>query len=638
MEQDFLKELRSELVQELTQNLGDWEETILTLDRTLDSNEADSESRAARAEAIAQAFRIAHSIKGSCAALGLTNVAEFGHAVEDGLSILRNHNQLVSPDVISTLLKAGDEFKRAVEAIGACRENQWSAGELLGTVRNMTETLNIRLGNGVPAAPVEAMNASGHFEIEAVASPAVPEPLENHGEEHLAVQSTTPPVSKPSVRPTTGESPRNSEGATTQKTAESIRMDPARLETLLDLVGELVVIKSQILMEFGERSRADLKSSALLTLFDRTVRDLQDRALGMRMTSLKPLFMRIRRVVRDTADKVGKPADIDVGGEDMEIDRSMIELLADPLMHLVRNSLDHGIESPADRAFTGKSQQARLQMKAERRGGRLELSVSDDGRGIHREKVLARAREKGLVPDGVQDERLTDAEVFDYLFMPGFSTAEKVTDISGRGVGLDVVRSNVQKLKGTITVRSTRGQGTEFRLSLPLTTAITDGIIVQSRGVRMVIPLEGVREFVCQGEDSRCSIDPQTDAVRIRDEVLPLLNLAALFPIAHHVGASTTALKDSDEGRNRKCGSLVVVDCMGESCAIEIDGILGQAQVVTKPLPGVVAFESGVSGTAVMGDGVIALVLDVSSLPRSLLNPVQGGLVSQQESEVSVAA
>jgi two-component system chemotaxis sensor kinase CheA len=277
-------------------------------------------------------------------------------------------------------------------------------------------------------------------------------------------------------------------------------------------------------------------------------------------------------------------------------------------------------------------------MRAERRGGRLELSVSDDGRGIHREKVLARARERGLVPEGLQDERLSDSEVFDFLFTPGFSTAEKVTDISGRGVGLDVVRSNVQKLKGTITVRSTRGQGTEFRLSLPLTTAITDGIIVQSRGVRMVIPLEGVREFVCQGEESRCSIDPQTEAVRIRDEVLPLVNLASLFPIAHHLGASTGLPVTGEGGRNRKCGSLVVVECMGEACAIEIDSILGQAQVVTKPLPGVVALESSVSGTAVMGDGIIALVLDVATLPRSLLSAAYIKYPKQPAHEVPVAA
>jgi two-component system chemotaxis sensor kinase CheA len=297
----------------------------------------------------------------------------------------------------------------------------------------------------------------------------------------------------------------------------------------------------------------------------------------------------------------------------------MIELLADPLMHLVRNSLDHGIEDTLERVETGKPLQARLEMKAERRGGRLELIVRDDGRGIHRERVLNRARQRGLIPVGVNEERLSDSEVFEFLFMPGFSTAEKVTDISGRGVGLDVVRSNVQKLKGTIDIKSTRGQGTTFRLSLPLTTAITDGIIVHSRGVRMVIPLEGVREFVFQGQESRCSIDPRNDAVRIRDEVLPLLNLSNLFPIAHHVGASLGVGHEALQEKKRQGGSLVVIESMGEACAVEIDGILGQAQVVTKPLPGVVAQESGVSGTAVMGDGVIALVLDVSSLPRSLL-------------------
>jgi two-component system chemotaxis sensor kinase CheA len=309
---------------------------------------------------------------------------------------------------------------------------------------------------------------------------------------------------------------------------------------------------------------------------------------------------------------------MEVVGEDMEIDRSMIELLADPLMHIVRNSLDHGIEKPEDRDFIGKPAQATVEVRAERRGGRLEIVIKDDGRGIDRIRVLKRARERGLIPVSLQDERLSDTEVFEFLFMPGFSTAEKVTDISGRGVGLDVVRSNVQKLKGTIDVRSTFGKGTTFRLSLPLTTAITDGIIVHSRGVRMVIPLEGVREFVCLGEESRCSIDPQHDAVRIRDEVLPLLNLSVLFPIAHHVGASVTGSFQQLERKRRNCGSLVVVESLGEACAIEIDGILGQAQVVTKPLPGVVAFEAGVSGTAVMGDGVIALVLDVSSIPKSL--------------------
>ena len=594
MEQDYLQELRKELVQELGQNLADWEETILTLDRTL-------EGGGGRAEAIAQAFRIAHSIKGSCAALGLTQVAEFGHAVEDCLSILRNRNELLQSESISVLLKCGDEFKRAVQYISDCREKEWSAGPLLAEVRSWSEKLGAAVaGGGVPA---RAEVAVSNFEIEAlVDSPA-----------HEAGPSAASPA------PAVESSVPHAESGGGGKAAESIRMDPARLESLLDLVGELVVIKSQILMEFGDRSTQDLKSGALLTLFDRTVRDLQDRALGMRMTSLKPLFMRIRRVVRDTSAKVQKPADLEVAGEEMEIDRSMIELLADPLMHLVRNSLDHGIEDTLERVDTGKPLQARLEMKAERRGGRLELIVRDDGRGIHRERVLNRARQRGLIPVGVNEERLSDSEVFEFLFMPGFSTAEKVTDISGRGVGLDVVRSNVQKLKGTIDIKSTRGQGTTFRLSLPLTTAITDGIIVHSRGVRMVIPLEGVREFVFQGQESRCSIDPRNDAVRIRDEVLPLLNLSNLFPIAHHVGASLGVGHEALQEKKRQGGSLVVIESMGEACAVEIDGILGQAQVVTKPLPGVVAQESGVSGTAVMGDGVIALVLDVSSLPRSLL-------------------
>jgi len=408
MEQDYLQELRKELVQALGQNMADWEETILILDRTL-------EGVGGRAEAIGQAFRIAHSIKGSCAALGLKQVAEFGHVVEDCLSTPRNRNDRLQSDAISVLLKCGDEFKRAVQYISDCREKEWSAGALLGEVRAWSERLGAAAAGGKPA--VAAQLAASHFELEALGEAPAIGPL---------VSATARALEHPTAHP---ESPA------TGKSAESIRMNPARLEALLDLVGELVVIKSQILMEFGERSTQDLKSGALLTLFDRTVRDLQDRALGMRMTSLKPLFMRIRRVVRDTSAKVQKPADLEVAGEEMEIDRSMIELRADPLMHLVRNALDHGIEGTIERAETGKPLQARLEMKAERRGGRLELIVRDDGRGIHRERVLNRARERGLIPAGVNEERLTDSEVFEFLFMPGFSAAEKVTDISGRGVG-----------------------------------------------------------------------------------------------------------------------------------------------------------------------------------------------------------
>jgi len=630
---DLMKELRIEFVKEVESMLEDWEQSILTLDSSAVKTDKGTSFEE---NIIQQLFRITHSIKGSGAAIGLLKVSAFSHAIEDCLMQLRTNTSLLSNEVaplISGLLKSGDEFRRSLALIKLDPlrgDEDWSSPELLSFFRNWRKAeategpvtaAQAVLKDEVWVTPVEAQSVN---------------PTEVISSQAVETSSSTPVVHADSQNPTQSPAPSQAKPHGVQPPAaasDTIRVDATRMDALMDLVGELVVIKSQILQEFGERSH-DTSTQALLGLFDRSVRDLQDRALGMRMTSLKSLFMRVQRAIRDTAQKLGKPVKVVITGEDMELDRSMIEVLVDPLIHIARNAIDHGIEDPESRKGAGKAEGAVIHLEARQSGGRLLIEIRDDGRGIDRSRILQKAINNGLVPAThlkMTAEELPDRNVFGLLFLPGFSTAEKITDISGRGVGLDVVKTNIEKLKGTIEIQSVLGKGSVFRMSLPLSSAITDGIVVTSKGVRLVIPLECLREFVHMSGETTSWISPQQQVIRVRNEVLNLFTLDSLFgEVMQSVNALIEAKRSSKTQPSRsgvlsRDGTIVIIESMGQVYAVRIEGILGQTQVVTKALPNSFGADCGISGTAVMGDGVVALVLDPNNLPRFLSSEFRTG-------------
>ncbi|HWA38250.1 MAG TPA: chemotaxis protein CheA [Burkholderiales bacterium] len=388
-----------------------------------------------------------------------------------------------------------------------------------------------------------------------------------------------------------------------QGRSDILHVGRAKLDSLMNAVGELVITKTilkQILSTFERGGDGAGRLDEAMQELESHARDLQDSVMAIRMQPMSFAFGRFQRIVRDHCQASGKLVQLRVTGEASELDSTVIEKLVDPLTHLVRNALDHGVESPADRVAAGKLETATLSLHAEHRGGNIEIVVADDGRGINRERVRAKALERGLVD---ADEALTDERIHDLIFAPGFSTAEKLNELSGRGVGLDVVRKNVGELNGTIRIESEPGRGTRFVIRLPLTLAIVDGMRVAVGSETYILPLASIVECIRPGAAEVRPIAGQGHVVEVRGEYLPLVPLGGLFGVAS-MGADQ--------------GILVVLEADGERIALLVDALLGQEQVVIKTLEVNYRKVPFVAGATILGEGRVVLILDVASLVRSV--------------------
>lgn len=381
-------------------------------------------------------------------------------------------------------------------------------------------------------------------------------------------------------------------GETRTPDAQTIRVDAGRLDKLIDLVGELVIAQAAASASANAASAAGFSGMAETSgEVMRMVEQVRHSALSLRMVPIGSTLRRFERVVRDISGSLGKAVNLVITGGDAEMDKALVERISDPLLHLVRNSLDHGIEQPAERLRRGKPAQGTLHLNAFHDAGSIVLEVADDGGGLDRERILAKAVERGLIEPGAA---LTDQEVFDLIFEPGFSTAAAVSDLSGRGVGMDVVKRNVQALRGSVEIDSTFGAGTTLRIRLPLTLAIIDGFLVGVGASSFVVPLDRVTECVELAVEAS-----HRDCINLRGEVLPLIRLRPLFGL------------DIDVPRRQ---SVVVVEESGQRAGLVVDALLGQFQTVIKPLGPLFTGLSWISGATMLGDGGIALILDVGPL------------------------
>ncbi len=383
--------------------------------------------------------------------------------------------------------------------------------------------------------------------------------------------------------------------------SSSVRVAVEKIDTLINLVGELVITQSML-----EQTAAGLdpvineKLLNGLAELDRNTRHLQEAVMSTRMLPVDFVFSRFPRVVRDTANRLGKKVNLEMSGEGAELDKSLIEKITDPLNHIVRNAIDHGIESAEDRKAAGKSQTATIRLSAWHQGGYIAIQVSDDGRGLNREKILHKAREAGM---NVSDA-MPDAEVWPLIFAPGLSTAAEVTDISGRGVGMDVVRKNIQSLGGNVDIESAAGEGTKVTIRLPLTLAILDGMSVRVDDEIYILPLSSVIESLQPGSEELKSMAGETCVLRVRGEFLPLLSVRRFFGMPE----SGVPLEES---------IIVIVEAEGRQVALIVDELVGQQQVVIKSLEQNYKRVAGVSGATIMGDGRVALIVDVGDLVRT---------------------
>ena len=378
--------------------------------------------------------------------------------------------------------------------------------------------------------------------------------------------------------------------------ASSIRVNVVKVDQLINLVGELVIAEAMLsLSAMGLDPQQQTRLEAGLAQLARNTRELQDAVLAIRMLPISFVFSRLPRLTRDLAERLGKEVDLEMFGEDTELDKSVIEKIADPLTHLVRNAIDHGIETPEVRIASGKSASGRLTVRAAHQGGNIVIKVSDDGAGLNRERILAKARELGL--EG--GETWEDKEVWQLIFTPGFTTALAVTDVSGRGVGMDVVWQNVHTLGGKIEIDSTPGVGTNMTIRLPLTLAILDGMSISVSGETYILPLACIAQSMQPSRSEIKSVNGR-EVVQVRGEYLPITSLATLF----NLPAPTSTAG----------GILVILDVDDMRAALRVDDLLGQQQVVLKSLEANYQKVVGVSGATILGDGRVALILDAAYL------------------------
>ncbi len=532
-------------------------------------------------ESINTVFRAFHTVKGTAAFMGLSRLAEFAHHAESLFSRVRDRELPCSQAVANLALRSSDVL-----------------GLFLDAVAQSVQTREIIT---LPAGHAELMYDLMHVDAvladntRAYSSPAPDAPR------------AASPVPVPSTASAGDSGTRTAlvRGGMTTGADLSVRVRTDRLDRLIDMVGELVIAQSMIaahpaVMATGHHDLAKNVSQA-----SKIMRELQDLSMSMRMVPLKSTFQKLTRLVRDVALKAGKVVELVTDGEETELDRNMVDAIADPLVHMVRNAVDHGLEAPADRERLGKPRAGRVHLAAFQQGGSVIVELRDDGRGLNRDRILAKAIERGLV---AANQSLTDAEIAALIFAPGFSTAAQLTDISGRGVGMDVVRRNIESIRGRIDIQSVFGQGTTFQIRLPLTLAVTDGMLVRVGDERYIVPLTSIWLSFRPDPAMLSTLPPNGEVVMLRGEVLPVLRLYRIFGIPDAITTPSDAI-------------LMIVGDGEHRVALLVDRLLGQQQVVAKTLGDGVGEIPGISGGAILSDGRVGLIIDIARLTALSRSP-----------------
>jgi two-component system chemotaxis sensor kinase CheA len=563
---NFLDVIQTDFLEEATYLLDQCEESYLKLEKP-----------EVRQDELRKIFWFCHFLKGAGVSIGYSDLSEVALIVEDLLCILLAKSQVVDSKIISVLLKVGDLFKSRINALKDKVDIPWDHKLVTDEVKQLIK----KLGGSSITIQETNMLFNGMKPTSSLELPKLTEKVANFFSE-------------------------------TKGASGSVKIDTDRIDAVLDIVGELVVLKSQLINE-TQKYHTNLKLNSLVALVEKSIRELQNKSLGLRMMPMRHLFLKTQRVVRDLSVKLDKPVDFEMSGEDTEIDRAMVDFLADPLLHIIRNAIDHGVEAPRIRQNIGKTPQGKITLSARQLGGRVLISISDDGGGIHRDKILKRVREKKLVPENINLDAMNNQEVYQFIFATGFSTAEFVSEISGRGVGMDVVRSNIEKLKGEIEIKTEVGKGTTFIISIPLTTSITDGMQIISGGQAYILPLDVIRELVDLKIEAVTHMHNGQEVLNVRGKCLPILDLGWQLRsngILKGYDAETVGPSTTDKSND----TIVVVESNQGLIALRVESVIGQVQVVLKSLGGYFNESQGVVGASILSDGKVALVLDVDHL------------------------
>jgi two-component system chemotaxis sensor kinase CheA len=556
-------------------------------------------------------FRAAHSIKGGSGTFGFTQLSEATHEMETLFDQLRKGQRMADASTVRLLLDACDVFKGHLARL---KQGDRGGDPAMDVVRERIAQYRGSQGATAPtptaptpAAPVPAAEPQASAPTHESFFSAPQEESYGLFDEGLlaaAQQPAAAPEKFGFFEPAALEAaaaPSSRETARTRGAEQSsIRVSTEKIDRIVNLVGELVIAQAMMQQAAGRfATQQDEHLNHSLSALDRHTRDLQQAVMSIRMMPMEFVFSRFPRLVYDVSTRLDKKVQLRTHGHETELDKEMIELLIDPLTHVVRNAIDHGIETAAERAAAGKPETGTVGMRATHRGGSVIIEVTDDGRGLDRHRLLAKARELNMPCD----DSWNDAEVFSLIFEAGFSTAKEVTDLSGRGVGMDVVRRNIASLGGTVAIHSTLGHGTTITIQLPLTLAVLDGMVVSVGEEQYIVPLEFVAEAIKPGPHDVKSVANQASLVQVRGEHLPLIRLS-----------DVVAARDADATKAELC---LVVEVDNRRAALLIEGLLGQQQLVVKSLDTHLHAVAGMAGATILGDGRVALILDVSSIVRA---------------------
>jgi len=578
------RELLKEFINESDEHLQNIEQGVLVLEE----NPAD-------AETLNSIFRAFHTFKGGSGFLNLPAIQSLAHELESLLDLARQQKLTLTPGIINLILEGGDTLKRFVDEIAKRLAVKGSARPIIVPTLKLLARIRAAVAGGVTEEAPAKLEAP---RTEAVQNSPVVTELPQA--ESAAKPASAPPAPAAESAPVLKEPPRTEAAGKSPggPSGSTVKVDTLKLDILIDLVGEMVIAQS-LVVQNPELSQLDSEQLTRdLAQLGRITKDLQRTAMSLRMVPIGATFQKMGRLVRDSAAKVGKQVELATDGEDTELDRTIVEEISDPLIHMIRNSVDHGIEKPEIRLQRGKPAHGTIWLKAYHRGGNIVIEIKDDGGGLDRERILAKGIEKGLVKAG---EQLTDSQIFSLILEAGFSTAEKVTSLSGRGVGMDVVRRNIEKLRGKLDIQSQAGLGTTFSIHLPLTLAIIDGLLVGVGDQRYILPTLLVRETFRPTKQMMSTVRGSGEMINVRGRLHPMLRLYA------HLGvepASTDPMQ-----------SIVLLVESGDKVrCVLVDRLLGKQEVVIKSLGETFRKNRHVAGAAILGDGGVGLILDPQSL------------------------
>lgn len=584
-------ELLNEFCNEGKDLLQDIEQGVLVL-----------EENPASADTLNVVFRAFHTFKGGAGFLGLEPIKNLAHELESLLDAARRGDLTIDTYITELILAGRDALQQFLSEIGKRLGGALKSEAITVPTSDLIMRVKARLAGDSPPPATAAQLVPAQPQVAAapvVSAPLQPVPPQAQPPAAPTANAQQQPVAPPAAKPVPQNTTATKASAgSNERLASFVKLDTGKLDVLVDLVGELVIAQSMVMQHPQVQTLHDRNLARFVRQLQRITTDLQRNAMSLRMVEIRGAFQKMTRLVRDLSAAQGKQVQLLLSGEETEIDRNIVEELGDPLVHMVRNSVDHGIEMPEVRVAQGKPPLGTVRLHAQHKGGGIVITISDDGKGLDQSRILAKAIQRGLID---ADATPTEKEIFDLIFLPGFSTVDNITDISGRGVGMDVVRASISRLRGRVEVQSTLGQGSDVTIRLPLTMAIIDGMLIGIGSERFIIPSLSIRESFRPLPGGVATSQGRGEVVSVRGKLIPLVRLG------DQLGIESVA-KDPCEG------IIVVTQSESNARGLLVDRLIGKQEVVIKSLGSAFKGQTSMSGAAILGDGLVALILDIDNI------------------------